>query len=123
MIMRSLIVVTEDGLQVRLFHRGKEPHLTLVVPVPMIDEIERECRVARARDQIHLQGLWIDSVRRVRNDVFDRSGEKSTTQFKVRGCCTDNEARYVLMRVSQLLGIKSELVSNYESKKDEGSKP
>jgi hypothetical protein len=90
----------EDGgtLVVAIVAEGL-PEFTGEVPAPMCSEIERAERVENARRGIWLDGMFIESERRVRNPAFDKRGEKTTTELKWRPCKTQDEADFVAHKV------------------------
>jgi hypothetical protein len=90
---RIVILTSEDGL----------PSMTALVPAPMMDESKRQEVVARAKDSAWMSGQFIESERRIRNDVFDKRGEKTTTEMRVRMCKNPEEAAFVMEQITRIL--------------------
>ena len=73
----------------------------IVVPAPMMSEIDREKEVNVVRRNAWRGGYIITEERRVHNPAFDKRGEKSTTKIKIRPVKTQGEADFVM---SKLIG-------------------
>lgn len=89
----ATIYISADGL----------PSAETLVPAPMVSEVAREARVEEQKESLWLEGYFITAIVRVRNPVFDKPGEKSTTKIKFRVCKTEAEAKYVLSKVKAIL--------------------
>jgi hypothetical protein len=87
------VAIVEDGL----------PQMWYNLPAPLVTEVVRQARVDEAKRSAWLEGYWIVSERRTRNPVFDKRGEKSTTELVVRPCRNEDEAAAVLERIRQIL--------------------
>ena len=70
-----------------------------VFPAPMVDEIERQKRLEKFRLSIWARGCVIDKEWRVRNTVFDKKDEKTTTKFKIRPARNEAEANFILSKL------------------------
>lgn len=75
------------------------PRLTSLFPCPGGTETERQQRVAEVRRAAWFSGYYIVEERRVRNEAFDRRGEKTTTRFVVRPCRNEDEAAAVIANI------------------------
>jgi hypothetical protein len=83
------------------------PSFEAVCPAPFVSETERQRKVDAARRGIVLDGAVITSERRIRNDAFDKRGEKTTTKFCARICKNEDEARAAVDRIERLLAEMS----------------
>ena len=72
-------------------------------PAPMITETERQQRLEKHRLSIWANGCVIEKEWRVRNPVFDKKGEKTTTKFLVRPAKDEGELEFI---VSKIRGFK-----------------
>ena len=70
-----------------------------VIPAPMMSETERQKRVEQYRLGAWARGCVIEKEWRVRNPVFDKKGEKTTTMFRIRPARSADELEFI---VSQL---------------------
>lgn len=71
-----------------------------IFPAPMVDEIERQKRLGKFRLSIWAIGCVIEKEWRVKNPVFDKKGEKTTTMFKVRPTKDKSEAEFILSKLN-----------------------
>ena len=69
-----------------------------IYPCPMVDETERQKRLEEYRLGIWRSGCVIEKEWRVRNPVFDKKGEKTTTMMRVRPIRTEDEAEFVMSK-------------------------
>ena len=74
-----------------------------LIPCPMMDEIAREVRVRKAIEGKWLAGYWCEVVGRKKNPVFDKKGEKSSVKIKWRFCHTEDEAKFIVKKVQEIL--------------------
>jgi len=65
----------------------------------MVSETERQKRLEGYRLDIWRRGCVIEKEWRVRNSVFDKKGEKSTTMMRIRTVRTNDEADFILAKV------------------------
>ena len=79
------------------------PSFESVVPCPMQSIDKREKAVAAAKDTIYMQGYLVTAEKLIRNEAFDKRGEKTTTQISFRICKTDGEAEYVIGKVKTIV--------------------
>lgn len=82
------------------------PKAWSLVPAPMKSEVERAALVEEARRCLWLQGFWIEKERRLENSVFDRKGEKTTTEIVFRVCKTEDEAKFVTQKIAEILQVR-----------------
>jgi hypothetical protein len=93
-----IIAIIPDGL----------PRITALIPAPFISEIERQKRIDDAIKGIWIDGYFIESQNRIKNDIFDKKSEKTTTQIVYRACKNKDEAEFILLKVIELMGIPKE---------------
>lgn len=92
--MRPRYLRVESG-ELEVLTDPKGPVFTAVVPAPFTTDAERQERVEAARREIVLDGYLITRERLIRNDAFDKRGEKTTTEFVFRPARDLDEARQV----------------------------
>lgn len=63
-----------------------------IIAAPQASEIERTAKVKEAMDDAIMRGMVIVLQKRVHNPVFDKRGEKSSTEVHIRPCRTHDEA-------------------------------
>jgi hypothetical protein len=79
-----------------------------LIAAPDVSEEERQERVKAARDDSTLRGLMIVAERRTRNAMFDKKGQKTSTEMDVRPCRTEDEAMAVAKAIGKLIEERSE---------------
>jgi len=89
------IVMAEDG----------RPCGIAVLPAPSSTELEIEQMVEQAKRSYWIRGYYIQSISRVRNPVFDKANERTTTKIEFRACRNATEATFVLEKAKQLLKV------------------
>ena len=67
-----------------------------ICPAPMMSEIDRQKRLAEMRKSIYMNQCVIEKEWRVRNPVFDKRGEKTTTKFLIRPARTIDEMEFIV---------------------------
>ena len=72
-----------------------------IFPAPMVDEIERQKRLEEFRLSIWANKCVIEKEWRIRNLVFDKKGEKTTTKFKIRPARTIEEVDFIISKIDQ----------------------
>jgi len=70
-----------------------------IIPAPMMSETERQERVGKYKLGAWANGCIIEKEWRVRNPVFDKKGEKSTTMLRVRPAETKDEVEFILKKL------------------------
>ena len=70
-----------------------------IIPTPMMPEIERQKRLEQYRLGAWARGCIIEKEWRVRNPVFDKKGEKSTTMMRIRPAKTKDEVEFILSKL------------------------
>jgi len=65
----------------------------------MVSETERQKSLEGYRLDIWRRGCIIEKEWRVRNPVFDKKGEKSTTMMRIRTVRTNDEVDFILAKV------------------------
>lgn len=83
-----------------------------IIPAPMMPEIDRQKRIEGYRLGAWARGCIIEKEWRVRNPVFDKKGEKTTTMMRVRPARTDDEVKFIISK----LKVKNKGVSKCPSK-------
>jgi hypothetical protein len=103
---RGAATYAEDGTVTIAIRADGLPAAVGLTPVPFASEAERQQRIAAARDDLHLRGYFIESERRVRNEAFDKRGQKTTTEWRYRVCKNKDEAAAVLAQIARILDAK-----------------
>lgn len=85
--------ITEDG----------RPSFESVVPCPWGTPEKIERALDKAKESIYMQGYFITSTKLIRNEAFDKRGEKTTTQISFRTCKTEDEAKFVIGKVESII--------------------
>lgn len=97
-----LTIDTAGAISVAINPEGL-PSFESVVPCPMQPIDKRDRELADAKDAIYMQGYYITAEKLIRNEAFDKRGEKTTTQISFRICKNDNEAEYVIGKVKAIV--------------------
>jgi serine protease inhibitor ecotin len=71
-------------------------------PCPMVSEVERQRRLEQHRLGIWANGCVIEKEWRVRNLVFDKVGEKTTTMMRIRPAKTDDEVEFIVSKLEEI---------------------
>lgn len=103
-VIKDFVTYHDDGT-FDIGIRCDDAQMLHEVPAPMMSEIERQELIQKFRDNMAIHGYWIESEWRVRNSVFDKRGEKTTTEFTVRPCRTKDEAEYLGKKIGEILGL------------------
>ena len=74
-----------------------------IIPAPMMSEIDRQRRVEEYRIGAWARGCIIEKERRVRNPVFEKKGEKTTTMVQLRPAQSEDEIEFILSKLKPLL--------------------
>ena len=69
-----------------------------IYPLPMVSETERQKRLEGYHLDIWRRGCVIEKEWRVRNPVFDKKGEKTTTKMRIRQARTQDEADFLMSK-------------------------
>ena len=67
-----------------------------VIPAPMMSETKRQELVEKCRIGAWARGCVIEKEWRVRNPVFDKKDEKTTTKFSIRPAKTIEELEFIV---------------------------
>jgi len=70
-----------------------------IIPAPGMSEVERQKRVEQCRLGVWASGCVIEKEWRVRNPVFDKRGEKTTTMMRIRPAKTHDEIEFIVSRL------------------------
>jgi len=97
-----LIIETTGHVSVGINAEGL-PAFESVVPCPMKPIDKREQEVQEAKDTIYMSGYFITAEKLIRNEAFDKPGEKTTTQISFRTCKNEEEAKYVMGKVKHIV--------------------
>ena len=95
---------TEDGFEIFGNKEGL-PKITAVVPAPDVNhktEEDRQKTHTDACNGITLQGYFIVSKRLIRNEAFDKKGQKTTLKIIYRPCKTPKEMAEVRDSIMQI---------------------
>ncbi len=98
----------EDGIEVFGNKEGL-PRITAVVPAPDVNhktEEDRQKTHNEACNGLTLQGYYIVSKRLIRNEAFDKKGQKTTLKLIYRPCKTPEEVMEVRDSIMQILGYR-----------------
>lgn len=93
-----------EGVTVRIVPNGL-PAVASILPGPAKSETDREQMIEAVSRAAWSNGLWVESVVRVRNPVFDKRDEKGSVKMKFRPCKTEVESKFVLLKIMEILGI------------------
>lgn len=83
------------------------PKAWSIIPAPMKTEKERAAMIEKVRQRLWLHGAWIERESRVKNPVFDKKSEKSSTKIVWRVCQSEDEAKFVMAKIAQILHVKA----------------
>lgn len=72
------------------------------IPAPGVSEIERQKRVEGYRIGVWAKGCIIEKEWRVRNPVFDKKGEKTTTMLRIRPVQTEDELEFIVSKLEEV---------------------
>ena len=102
-VQSGLITVNKDGSVSIVISNDGYPGGEAIVPAPFKTEVEIEAQVGEAKKAFYLQGYYIQSTRRVRNEVFDKPNEMTSTKIVFRACKNNSEATYVMGQFKRLV--------------------
>ena len=71
-----------------------------ICPAPMMSEIDRQKLISEMRKSIYTNKCIIDKEWRVRNPVFDKKGEKTTTKVRIRPARTIDEVEFIIKELT-----------------------
>ena len=74
-----------------------------IVPVPVMTESIRGKLIQSAVGSLYLRGFFVVSQERMRNPVFDREGEQTTTLIVYRACKNEDEAEVVKDEIERII--------------------
>ena len=74
-----------------------------VIPAPMMSETKRQELVEKYRIGAWARGCVIEKEWRVRNPVFDKKGEKTTTKFRIRPANTEDELEFIANKLVEAM--------------------
>jgi hypothetical protein len=97
----------EDGIIEVFGNESGTPIITGVVPAPDIntkDGVERQKRYDEATNGITLQGYFIISQKLIRNEGFDKKGQKTTLKLSYRPCKNKQEIEQIYLKILKILG-------------------
>lgn len=97
---------TEEGFEIFGNKEGL-PRITAVVPAPDVNhktEADRQKTHTEAVNGLTLQGYYIVSKRLIRNEAFDKKGQKTTLKIIYRPCKTPEEMKEVRDSIMQIFG-------------------
>lgn len=94
-------------------HPSGLPAFEGVVPAPFCDETERQRRFQAALDQMTMSGYMILETKRIRNDAFDKTNEKTTLRVKWRTCKNEDEIKAVHAKLMEIIKGKDQRCSQY----------
>lgn len=114
----ALLSIQPDGMVTIVISSDGVPSCVGLVLAAMMTEKKREERVNEAIDSAYLYGWFVESQTRIRNDAFDKPGEKTTTKLSLRACKTEDEGCFVLGKV-EAIGNKALEVSE-DGERDTG---
>lgn len=72
-----------------------------ICPAPGMPEIDRQRRVAEMRKSIYANRCIIEKEWRIRNPIFDKKGEKSTTMFRIRPTKSVDELEFIVSELEK----------------------
>jgi hypothetical protein len=121
MFKTDLVVFREEEDSVEVFgNRDGLPEVTAVVPAPDVNtksEKDRQDRFDKACDSVTINGYYIVSKRRIKNEAFDAPGQKTTLRVVYRPCKTEKELKIVGSRIHKILAtMRTEQTDEYNKK-------
>lgn len=108
-ILRGNVKYVQTGKQVDIEIYGNKdetPTITAVVPAPSLnckDESERQKRFDDAIENLILEGQFITSMKRIKNQAFDLDGEKTTLQIVYRPCKNEDEIKAIYDKIRAIM--------------------
>lgn len=89
------IPINKDGL----------PSCTVIAPLITYKPEQRLLEVDNILNSYAIRGLFIDELKWIRNEAFDKRGEKTTIQIKFRICKNEDEARMIGGKIKNIVEI------------------
>jgi len=74
-----------------------------IIPAPMMSESDRQKQLEEYRRKVWANRCIIEREWRVRNPVFDKKGEKTTTMFKIRPARTIDELEFMISKLARIV--------------------
>jgi len=96
-------VYHDDGSVEIFIHPSGMPEVTAIMPAPHQTEAEREATHQHNMDAIALHGHILVSAKRVKNEMFDKQGEKTSWQYVYRMPKNEDEAKALNERIKVIL--------------------
>jgi len=87
------IPISKDGL----------PAATAITPLITYKPEQRLLEVDNILNSYAMRGLFIDELKWIRNEAFDRKGEKTTIQIKFRLCKNVDEATMISGKIKNIV--------------------
>ena len=87
------IPIRKDGL----------PSATAIAPLINYKPEQRLLEVDNILNSYAMRGLFIDELKWIRNEAFDRKGEKTTIQIKFRLCKNEDEATMIAGKIKDII--------------------
>jgi hypothetical protein len=100
-------VLQSDGSVVIPIRRDGLPSATAIAPLINYKPEQRLLEADNILNSYAMRGLFIEEFKWIRNKAFDRNGEKTTIQIKVRICKNENEAA---MTANKIKGIIEKMI-------------
>lgn len=100
--------INKDGSGEITINKYGLPAAECLIPGLDLSLTEREEQLEKAKEGAWLRGLFVDNIRRVRNTVFDKKGQKTSIKMCIRMCKNREEAEFVLGKVKKIVQNKKE---------------
>ena len=87
------ILISADGL----------PSAVGIFPTIIFKQENRLREVLNMLDSYALRGYWVDGWKWIKNQAFDRKGEKTSVEVRFRVCKTRDEALVLVERIKEIV--------------------
>jgi hypothetical protein len=110
--METEFCLNPDGSVNILIEKDGLPSLVGVVPLITYSPEDRLKKITNIKESYVLRGMFVEGWKWIKNPVFDKKGEKTTVEFRIRMCKNKDEALIVASKVKTILEALSKGESN-----------
>lgn len=96
-------VYYEDGTVEIFGDPSGLPRWDGLTPAPFCDETERQRRFQDAIEHVALEGYLVLETKRVRNEAFDKKGQKTSQYIVARACKNEDEIKAVHAKIMEIM--------------------
>ena len=100
---KSEFVLNSDGSVEIPIQKDGLPSAVGVYPMINIKSSDRLLELDDLLNSYAMRGLYIDELKWIRNTAFDKRGEKTTLQIKLRRCKNKDEAMMIAGKVKRII--------------------